>query len=117
MIMTAESEIRSPLHVPLFRRVWIASLASNFGILIQSVGASWTMTSMGGSAEMIALVQTAMTLPIVLLSLWAGAVADNPDRGKVMPWSQAFMLGPSVALALAAWAGLLSPWALLGLMA
>jgi len=91
----------------------MASLASNFGGLIQSVGASWTMTSMGASAEMIALVQSSVSLPIVLLSLWAGAVADNLDRRKVMLCAQAFMLIASLILAVAAWAGMLTPWALL----
>ncbi|MBB5984629.1 MFS transporter [Sphingobium lignivorans] len=104
----------SPLRLPLFRAVWMASLASNFGGLVQSVGASWTMASMGASAEMVALVQSSVSLPIVLLSLWAGAVADNLDRRKVMLCAQSFMLVASVILALAAWAGLLTPWALLG---
>lgn len=103
----------SPLRIPLFRGVWIASLASNFGGLIQSVGASWTMTGMGASAEMIALVQSSISLPIVLLALWAGAVADNLDRRKVMLCAQSFMLVISLILAGAAWAGILTPWALL----
>jgi len=71
------------------------------------------MTSMGASAEMIALVQSSISLPIVLLSLWAGAVADSLDRRKVMLGAQMFMLLSSLGLAWAAWAGLLTPWALL----
>jgi len=71
---------RSPLALPIFRAVWLASLVSNFGGLIQSVGASWMMTSLAASPQMIALVQASTTLPIMLLSLWAGAVADNLDR-------------------------------------
>ncbi len=105
----------SPLSVPIFRAVWIASMASNFGGLIQSVGASWMMTSLGGSAEMIALVQTSTALPIMLLSLWAGAMADNLDRRKVMLGAQCFMLLVSLGLAGAAWAGLMTPWLLLSL--
>lgn len=104
----------SPLEVPIFRAVWIASLLSNFGSLIQSVGASWLMTSLTGSRELIALVQASNTLPILLLSLWAGAVADNLDRRIVMLWAQSFMLAVSVALAACAWAGVLTPWLLLG---
>ncbi len=102
----------SPLNSPVFRAVWIASLASNFGGLIQSVGASWMMTSIG-NAEMVALVQASVTLPIMLLSLPAGALADNIDRRRLMLAAQGFMLAVSVALSLCAWAGLLTPWVLL----
>jgi MFS family permease len=63
---------------------------------------------------MIALVQASTTLPIMLLSLWAGAVADNLDRRRVMLAAQGFMLAVSVALAVCAWMGVLSPWLLLG---
>ncbi len=88
-------------------------MASNFGGLIQSVGASWMMTSLAASPQMIALVQASTTLPIMLLSLWAGAVADNLDRRRVMLAAQGFMLFVSIVLAVCAWAGWLSPWLLL----
>ena len=106
-------EAQSPFRIPLFRAVWFASLASNFGGLIQSVGASWTMTSMGTSPQMIALVQASISLPIVLLSLWAGAVADNLDRRRVMLAAQFFMLLVSASLSVAAWFEQLTPWTLL----
>ena len=59
----------SPFSLPLFRAVWIASLSSNFGGLIQAVGASWMMTSLGASAQMIALVQASTTLPLSLIHI------------------------------------------------
>jgi MFS family permease len=105
----------APLSNDTFRAVWIATLASNLGGLIQSVGAAWLMTSIATSADMVALVQTSLTLPIMLFSLASGAVADNFDRRGVMLAAQAFMLAVSVVLALCAWWGLLSPWLLLGL--
>ena len=104
----------SPWALPIFRAVWLASMASNFGGLIQSVGASWMMTSLDASPQMIALVQASTTLPIMLLSLWAGAVADNLDRRWVMLSAQGFMLTVSVVLAACAWGGVLTPWLLLG---
>jgi hypothetical protein len=55
-------------------------MASNFGGLIQSVGAPWMMTSLTASSQLIAIVQASTSLPIMLLSLWAGAVADNQSR-------------------------------------
>ncbi|CCW19440.1 protein of unknown function DUF894, DitE [Sphingobium indicum BiD32] len=103
----------SPLSIPIFRAIWTASLASNFGGLIQSVGAAWMMTSLSASPLLIALVPAATTLPIMLLSLWAGAVADNLDRRKVMIGCQMAMLVVSAALAVTAWAGLITPWLLL----
>lgn len=103
----------SPLRLPVFRAIWIASLCSNFGGMIQSVGASWMMTSLSGSPRMIALVQTSTSLPIVLLSLWAGAIADNLDRCRVMLATQVFMLSVSLLLSVGAWFGVITPWLLL----
>ena len=103
----------SPLHIPIFRAVWMASILSNFGGMIQSVGASWMMTSLASSPQMVALVQASTALPFMLLALFAGAVADNLDRRKVMLAAQVFMLAVSVALALFAWQAWLTPWLLL----
>ena len=103
----------SPLGVPIFRRVWLASLSSNFGGLVQAVGASWLMTTLSGSARDVALVQAFTTLPIMLFSLLAGAVADNLDRRRVMLTAQVFMVAVSATLALFAVNDWLSPWGLL----
>ena len=59
-----------------FRRIWLASLLSNLGLLIQAVGAAWAMTQMTSSADKVALVQTALMLPVMLISMPAGAIAD-----------------------------------------
>ena len=103
----------APFRHRIFLAVWIASLASNFGGLIQSVGAAWLMTSIGASADLIALVQASTTLPIMLFSLMAGAIADNFDRRKLMLTSQLFLLGVSVALTVCTSFGLVTPWLLL----
>jgi len=103
----------SPFRFPVFRSIWFASVASNLGGLIQTVGASWMMTSIAKSADMVALVQTSVALPIVLLSLFAGAMADNLDRRKVMLGAQIFMLVVSTALTVCAWLGVITPWLLL----
>jgi MFS family permease len=102
-----------PLRNPVFRNIWGASLASNFGGLIQSVGASWMMTSIASSAAMVALVQASTTLPIMLLALAAGAIADNQDRRKVMLTAQSFMLVVSAMLAICTWLGWITPGLLL----
>ena len=74
----------APFKHDIFRTIWIASLASNFGGLIQSVGAAWLMTSISSSANMVALVQASTSLPIMLFSLVSGALADNFDRRRIM---------------------------------
>jgi MFS family permease len=94
--------------------LWIAALASNFGGLVQAVGAAWLMTSLTESQSMVALVQSSVTLPIMIFSLLAGVFADNFDRRKVMLIAQSFMLIVSILLAILAYEGLLSPWILLG---
>jgi MFS family permease len=103
----------SAFRYPVFRGVWLASTLSNLGGLIQSVGASWLMISIAPSADMVALVQASVTLPIMLLSLVAGAMADNLDRRNVMLGAQFFMVAVSVALAVCAWVGWITPWLLL----
>ena len=65
----------APLRHGVFRRIWTASLLSNLGLLIMGVGAAWAMTQMTSSADKVALVQTALMLPVALLSTVAGAVA------------------------------------------
>ena len=75
--------IAAPLRIPVFRRIWLASLLSNMGLLIQGVGAAWAMTELTSSADMVALVQTALMLPIMLISIPAGAAADMYDRRRV----------------------------------
>ncbi|HEU4801257.1 MAG TPA: MFS transporter [Gemmatimonadales bacterium] len=103
----------APLRFPVFRGVWTATTVSNVGALIQSTGAAWMMTSIAESPEMVTLVQASVALPIVLLSLIAGAVADNLDRRKMMLTAQTFMFVVSVSLAACTWAGWITPWLLL----
>src|ERR1700719_4133959 len=76
----AADGITAPLRHTVFRRIWLASLLSNLGILIQGVGAAWAMTQMTPSADKVALVQTALMLPVMLISMPAGAIADMDDR-------------------------------------
>ena len=104
----------SALGVPIFRAVWLASMSSNFGGLVQAVGASWLMTTLTDSPQYVALVQASTAMPIMLFSLLAGAIADNMDRRRVMICAQFFMLIVSAVLAVCAWYGVLTPWVLIG---
>ena len=88
-------------------------MLSNLGGMVQSVGASWMMITLAPSADMVALVQASVTLPVMLLSLLAGAIADSLDRRKVLLAAQGFMFMVSLLLSAFAWTGLLTPWTLL----
>lgn len=101
------------LRFPVFRSIWIASTISAFGGTIQAVGAAWMMTSLAGSADMVALVQAAVTLPVMLLSLLAGTIADKFDRRKILLGTQSFRVCVAVALAICAGTGFVTPWLLL----
>lgn len=103
----------APLRHPAFRLIWTATLVSNLGWLIQGVGAGWLMAELTPSHDMVALVQGSTTLPIMILAVAAGALADNFDRRKVMLAAQLFMGAVSVLLSVAAWGGWLGPWSLL----
>ncbi len=89
-------------------------MSSNFGGLVQAVGASWLMTTLSESPQEVALVQASTALPIMLFSLMAGAIADNLDRRIVMLCAQFYMVAVSLLLALFAFNDWLSPWGLLG---
>ena len=103
----------APLKVPVFRSFWLANIASNFGGLVQAVGAAWMMTLISSSDALVALVQASTTLPIMVFSLFAGAVADSFDRRRVMLFSQLFMLIVAVVLTVFAFLNLLNAWLLL----
>src|SRR3954449_1472767 len=101
--------IAAPLRHSVFRRIWLASLLSNLGLLIQGVGAAWAMTQMTSSADKVALVQTALMLPIMLISMPAGAIADMYDRRIVALVSLSISLVGATSLAVMAWLNLVTP--------
>jgi MFS family permease len=109
----ATDGIAAPLRLIAFRRIWSASLLSNLGLLIQAVGAAWAMTQMTSSADKVALVQTALMLPVMLISMPAGAIADMYDRRIVSIVSLSIALSGATALTVLAWFGLVTPTALL----
>ena len=74
----------APLRDARFRVAWLAFLASQLVIWAQTVGAVDVITSQSGSAALVALIQTAISVPGVVLSLFAGAVADVVDRRRLL---------------------------------
>ena len=109
----AADRIMAPLRYPVYRRIWLASLISNLGLLIQGVGAAWAMTQMASSADMVALVQTALMLPVMLVAIPAGAAADMYDRRVVIISALLLSLVGASLLSALALLNLVSPTLLL----
>ncbi len=107
----------SPLKYRAFLLILLGALLSHFGNAIQSVGAAWQLTATDQPADIVALVQSATNLPIMLLALPAGAWADMFDKRMVMLVAQLVMFSFSVLLVLLAFAGAASPALLIGLTA
>ena len=103
----------APLRSPLFRAVWLASLASNVGSWMHEVGASWLMTSLTKDEQMNALVAAAASFPMFLLSLPAGALADIVDRRKLIIATQTWVTVVAATLAALTLGNVTTPWVLL----
>lgn len=103
----------SPLSNTVFRWLWIASVASNIGTWLQNVGASWLMATISSKASEVAFVQAATSLPMFLLSLPSGALADVLDRRKVLLFTQIWMTVAAAALGIVTVTGAATPGNLL----
>jgi MFS family permease len=104
LIAAAMSE-SSPLRVPLFRAIWIASVVSNIGSTMNDTAAVWTMTSLTDSPVLVSLMQTMSSLPLFLLGLPAGALADLVSRRKLILIAQSGALLTAALMAVLAWQG------------
>src|SRR5258708_15469979 len=85
----------SPLRESVFRALWIATVVSNIGTWMQDVGESWLMTSLTPSPVLVALVETFGSLPVVLIALPAGALADIVDRRRLLLFMKGWTAGPA----------------------
>jgi MFS family permease len=99
----------------VFRALWLAGLASNLGTWMQNVGAAWLMTSLAPTPLWVSLVQAASSLPIFLLAIPAGALADVMDRRRLLIGALLWMFAASAALGTLALAGRVQPGGLLAL--
>ena len=103
----------SPLRHPVFRALWVVTIISNVGTWMQNVAAAWLMTSLSQSSVMVALVQTATSLPVFFLALPAGALADVVDRRRLLLLTQSWMLLMAMMLGALTLLNLTTPWTLL----
>ena len=106
----------APLRSPVFRALWIAQLVSNLGTWMQTVGAQWMLVGDPRAAVLVPLVQTATTLPVMLLALPSGVLADLIDRRRLLIATQGAMAATVAALASLTGAGLTTPTVLLLLL-
>src|SRR5208337_2625218 len=104
-----------PLRSLLFRNLWIASTVSNLGGWMQDTAGTWLMTVLTPSPLLVALMQTAASLPVVMLGLLAGATADIFDRRRLLIFWQAWMLAAVALLSVLTFFNIISPWVLLTL--
>lgn len=105
----------SPLGIPLFRALWLATIASNVGTWMHEIGAGWLMTTLSPTPVMVALVQTATTLPLLLLALPAGALADIVDRRRYLLAVQLWLATVAAVLGTLTLAGITTAWMLVTL--
>ena len=103
----------SPLRRPLFRSLWIADVASNIGTWMHDSAAAWLMTLLSPSPLMVSLVQAATTLPLFLLALPAGALADIFDRRRILLIAQVWWFLTTALLGVLTITGVIQPWMLL----
>lgn len=111
--MSLQPATFSPLRHAAFRSIWGANFVSGIGTMVQGVGAAWLMTLITDSVDLVALVQTAVSLPILLFAILGGAIADSFDRRRSMIVAQGFMLAASAALAVLTYLGITNAWSLL----
>ena len=120
--MAATSTVRAapsawaPLSSPIYRALWIAQFVSNLGTWMQTVGAQWMLVADPNAAVLVPLVQTATTLPVMLLALPSGVVADLIDRRRLLIATQAAMAAGVSTLAVLTGVGLATPAVLLILL-
>jgi MFS family permease len=103
------------MSAPVFRALWIATVVSNVGTWMQNVGAAWLMMSLSPSPTLVALVQAATSLPVFLVGLPAGALADIVDRRRLLLWTQGWMLVTTAILSGLTFHNVVTPWVLLTL--
>ena len=111
--MTHSTSPWAPLEQRTFRFIWIATVFSNIGTWMHDVGAAWLMVTLTSDPLMISLIQAATALPIFILALPAGALADIVDRRRYLLIVQCLMFVTALALAITSWQGATTPWVLI----
>ncbi|GAA1144549.1 MFS transporter [Nocardioides aquiterrae] len=105
----------APLRIAVFRWLWIGALVSNIGTWMQTVGAQWLLVHEPNAATLVSLVQTAQALPVLLLAMPAGVLADSFDRRWLLIGVQGFQTVVALLLTVLTAADRMTPGLLLSL--
>jgi MFS family permease len=108
-----DSSAWAPLGLRVSRWLWLSVLISWIGTWMQIVGAQWQLVDEPNVAALVSLVQAASTLPMMLLALPGGVLADSFDRRSPLITVQAYLFVVAIPLAVLAAAGQMPPALLL----
>jgi MFS family permease len=116
-VVSAEGQAQawSPLRIAVYRNLWLALLAANIGTWMQTVGAQWLLVSESNAEALVAAVQTASMLPILLFALPAGVLADVFDRRQLLISVQGFLASVAIVMTVLTLTGHMNPALLLTL--
>ncbi len=103
----------APLYEPTFRNLWIAAIVSFTGTWMHTVASGWLMATMTKCPLWVALVQAASVLPVFLIILPAGVIADVADRRKLLLFAQVWMVLIAGTMGILTLHGWMSPITLL----
>jgi len=98
----------APFGESLFTTLWIAAFVSNVGTWMQNVGVGWVAATLSASPVVIALIQTASSLPALLFSYLAGVISDQYDRRKLLMYLQLFLFAVVLVLSVITYLHLLN---------
>ncbi|MET4075861.1 MFS transporter [Hymenobacter sp. UYCo722] len=111
---TPKVTLWTPFVHAVFRALWIAGLVSNVGTWMQNIAGVWLVTALTASATLVALMQTATSLPAFLLSMPGGVLADLVDRRRLLLFTQGFMALVAMVLGALTLGGGVSAYGVLG---
>jgi MFS family permease len=99
-----------------FRNLWGGNLFSNTGTFMMIIAAGWEMSSLTQNAALVAMVQTALSLPFFFFVIPGGILTDLVNHRRLLILTQTWMMIAVFLIAWCAWTGTLTPWLLLGLL-
>lgn len=105
----------SPLRAPLFRAIFLASLITQIARWMHDTSAAWMMTTLTDLPLLVALMQTALVLPVFLLAVPGGVLSDLFDRRRWLIFAQSWLVATAAAIGVLTLLDRIEPWSLLAL--
>jgi len=111
--LSALAEAFSPLHHPPYAVLWTATVVTNIGWWMYTAAAAWLMTDLSMDPLMVSLVQVSSSLPMFLLALPAGALADIVDKRRLLIGAECVISAIAATFAALVWLDRITPVTLL----